>query len=96
MDGGSDQWPAIDGTSNHEWDRPKPLTGPPTSGSQNVVNDNNDNNDNNDDDNTINAIRHALATMMMPRWHHYHCCSMPNIELPQLKAGILVVLVYSS
>jgi hypothetical protein len=37
MDGGSNQWPAIDGTSNHEWDRPKPLTGPPTSGSQNVV-----------------------------------------------------------
>jgi hypothetical protein len=37
MDGGSDQWPAIDGTSNHEWDRPKPLKGPPTSGSQNVV-----------------------------------------------------------
>ena len=37
MDGGSDQWPAIDGTSNHVWDRPKPLTGPPTSGSQNVV-----------------------------------------------------------
>ncbi len=37
MDGGSDQWPAIDGTSNHGWDRPKPLTGPPMSGSQNVV-----------------------------------------------------------
>ncbi len=37
MDGGSDQWPAIDGTSNHGWDRPKPLTGPPISGSQNVV-----------------------------------------------------------
>jgi hypothetical protein len=39
MDGGSNQWPAIDGTSNHGWDRPKPLTGPPTSGSQNVVNE---------------------------------------------------------
>jgi hypothetical protein len=64
---------------------------------------NNHNDNNNDDDNTINAIWHALTTMMIPVWHHYRCCSMPNVELPKLirtyhtnsqpKAGILVVLV---
>jgi hypothetical protein len=42
--------------------------------------------------------------MPLPFWHHYRCCSMPNVELPQLirtyhtnsqpKAGISVVLVY--
>jgi hypothetical protein len=41
---------------------------------------NNDDDDNNDDGNTINAIRHALTTMMMPFWHHYRCCSMPTVE----------------
>jgi hypothetical protein len=44
----------------------------------------NDDYDNNDDDNTINAIWHALTTMMMPFWYHYCCCSMPNAELPRL------------
>ncbi len=67
---------------------------------------NNNDNGNNDDDNTMNAIWHALTTMMMPFWHHYRCCSMPNVELPQLimtyhtnsqpKAGILVTLVYTT
>ena len=64
---------------------------------------NNDDNDNNDDDNTIYVIWYALTTMMMPVWHQYRCCSMPNVELPHLvrtyhtnsqpKAEILVVLV---
>jgi hypothetical protein len=72
-----------------------------TEWSQKLRNNNDD--DNNDDDNTINVIWHALTTMMMPVWHHYRCCSMPNVELPRLirtyhtnsqpKAGILVVLV---
>jgi hypothetical protein len=51
-----------------------------TEWSQKLRNNNDD--DNKDDDNTMNAIWHALTTMMMPFWHHYRCCSMLNVKLP--------------